>query len=237
MQNKEKQLYLIPSTLGDSAINKVIPDYNLEIIRSLDHFVVEEEKTARRFLIRCGYLTSFNDVKFYTLNEHTRDQDIPDIFIDSGESDLGMISEAGVPAVADPGAMLVEYAYRLNIKVVPLTGPSSLILALMASGLNGQQFAFNGYLPVKGPERTSRIRFLEKRSESEKQSQLFIEAPYRNNQLMEALLETCKPSTRLCIAVNLTLENEWIRTKTIREWQQQAPPDLKRQPAVFIILA
>jgi 16S rRNA (cytidine1402-2'-O)-methyltransferase len=237
MQINEKRLYLIPSTLGDSALNQVIPDYNLEIIKSLRHFVVEEEKTARRFLIRCGYLPPFDAVKFYTLNEHTRELEIPEIYTDSGESDLGMISEAGVPAIADPGALLVEYAYRLNIKVVPLSGPSSLVLALMASGLNGQHFAFNGYLPVKGPERSSRIKFIEKRSESEGQSQLFIEAPYRNNQLIMALLETCKPTTRLCIAVNLTLGEEWIRTKTIREWRQQAPPDLKRQPAVFILQA
>jgi 16S rRNA (cytidine1402-2'-O)-methyltransferase len=206
-------------------------------MQSLTHFVVEEEKTARRFLIRCGYKNGFDSVHFYTLNEHTSKRDVPAIFIDSGASNLGMISEAGLPAVADPGALLVEEAYRLNIRVIPLAGTSSIMLALMASGLNGQQFAFNGYLPVKGHERNLSIKFYEKRSESERQSQIFIEAPYRNNQLTEALLESCKPATRLCIAVNLTLPDEWIRTRTIREWRLHPPPDLKRQPAVFILLA
>jgi 16S rRNA (cytidine1402-2'-O)-methyltransferase len=237
MQDNKRLLYLIPSTLGDSSIAQVIPAFNLEIIQSLSHFVVEEEKTARRFLIRCGYKNSFDAVHFYALNEHTNSRDIPSIFSDSGTSNLGLISEAGVPAVADPGALLVEEAFRLNIKVIPLAGPSSILLALMASGLNGQQFAFNGYLPVKSHERNTRIRFYEKRSESEKQSQIFIEAPYRNNQLAEALLENCRPATRLCIAVNLTLPDEWIRTKTIHDWRLQPLPDLKRQPAVFIFLA
>lgn len=235
MPGNEKLLYLIPSTLGDSSIAQVIPAGNLVIIQSLSHFVVEEEKTARRFLLRCGYRTDFDSVHFYTLNEHTNSMDIPAIFIDSGESDLGLISEAGVPAVADPGALLVEEAYRLNIRVIPLAGPSSIILALMASGLNGQQFAFNGYLPVKSPERNVRIKFYEKRSEVEKQSQIFIEAPYRNNQLTEALLENCKPATRLCIAVNITLPDEWIKTRTIREWRLHPPQNIKRKPAVFIL--
>ncbi len=234
--SKERRLYLIPTTLGDTPLEQVIPAGNLRIIQSLSHFVVEEEKTARRFLIRCGFKGNLDAVTLYTLNEHTREQEIPAIFSGAGEADLGLLSEAGVPAVADPGALLVEAAGRLHIRVIPLTGPSSLILALMASGLNGQCFAFNGYLPVKGPERNNRIRLLEKRSETEKQSQLFIEAPYRNNQLTEALLTACKPATKLCIAANLTLSNEWIRTKTIREWRLQPPPDLNRQPAVFILM-
>lgn len=237
MNEKERLLYLVPSTLGDSSIGQVIPAYNLEIIQSLSHFVVEEVKTARRFLIRCGYKQDFETVHFYTLNEHTHALDIPSFFIDSGNANLGLISEAGLPAIADPGALLVEEAYKLNIRVIPLAGPSSILMALMASGLNGQQFAFNGYLPVKSQERHARIKFYEKRSESEHQSQLFIEAPYRNNQLTQAFLETCKPGTRLCIAVNLTLPDEWIRTRTIGEWRQQIHPDLKRKPAVFILLA
>jgi 16S rRNA (cytidine1402-2'-O)-methyltransferase len=237
MHENERLLYLIPATLGESTIEHVIPAYNIEVIKSLSHFVVEEEKTARRFLIRCGVKKELDAVHFYSLNEHTSARDIPSIFTDSGTSDLGLISEAGVPGVADPGALLVEEALRINIRVIPLAGPSSIILALMASGLNGQQFAFNGYLPVKSPERNARIKFYEKRSEAEKQSQLFIEAPYRNNQLTAALLENCRRETRLCIAVNLTLPEEWIRTKTIRAWRLQPPPDLKRQPAVFIIMA
>lgn len=237
MNNKERCLYLIPSTLGDSPLNQVIPAGNLEIMQSLRHFVVEEVKTARRFLIRCGFKDNLDAVHLYTLNEHTREKEIPSLFTDAGEEDLGLISEAGVPAVADPGAKLVETAHRLNIRVIPLAGPSSLILALMASGLNGQCFAFNGYLPVKSYERNNKIRLFEKRSETEKQSQLFIEAPYRNNQLTESLLGNCKPGTRLCIAVNLTLNKEWIRTKSIREWRLHPPPDLNRQPAVFILMA
>jgi len=237
MKTKERRLYLIPSTLGDSPVVQVIPAGNLEIIQSLSHFVVEEERTARRFLIRCGLKNNLDSVRFYFLNEHTKDQEIPVLFSDSYDADLGLISEAGVPAVADPGAKLVEEAFRLNIHVIPLVGPSSIILALMASGLNGQCFAFNGYLPVKSYERNNKIRYFEKRSEVEKQSQIFIEAPYRNNQLIEALLENCKPGTRLCIAANLTLSEEWIRTKPIRDWRLQPPPDLKRQPAVFIFMA
>jgi 16S rRNA (cytidine1402-2'-O)-methyltransferase len=235
--NPQRILYLIPATLGDSAVDKALPAANFDLIRALDHFVVEEVRTARRFLIRCGYEKPIDSVSFYELNEHTSRQDVPAIFTASGMSNLGMISEAGVPAVADPGAILVEEAYRQGFQVVPLVGPSSIILALMASGLNGQQFAFNGYLPVKNPDRGNRIRAIEKRSEIENQSQIFIEAPYRNNQIIESLLETCKMNTRLCIAANLTLPGEWIRTKTIRDWKLGPPPDLKRQPAVFIIQA
>ncbi len=230
-----RKLFLIPCTLGDSPISKVIPSYNLDIINHIKHFVVEDERTARRFLIRCGYTSDIGSVRFYLLNEHTPDQDVPSLIMDSAPENIGLISDAGIPGVADPGAALVKEAHRQGIHVVPLIGPSSLILALMASGLNGQQFAFNGYLPVKDPERTSRIKFFEKRSETERQSQLFIETPYRNNQLIEAFMSALKPATRLCIGANLTLENEWIHTKTIAEWKHSGVPDLKKQPAVFII--
>jgi len=229
-------LYLIPSLLGDTPVNRVLPEYNLTVIRSLRFFVVEDERSARRFLVRCGY-PDVGSAVLSLLNEHTSLSDVPPMFDACGNNDLGLISEAGLPAVADPGAALVEEALRRNRRVVPLTGPSSLMLALMASGLNGQQFAFNGYLPVKDPERSTRIRFYEKRSEMENQSQLFIETPYRNNQLAELLLRICKAETRLCIAVNITLGNEWIITRTIREWKQSPPPDLKKQPAVFILQA
>jgi 16S rRNA (cytidine1402-2'-O)-methyltransferase len=234
MNNNQRKLFLIPATLGDTAIAQVIPTYNLEIINNLSSFAVEDERTARRFLIRCGYKNNINNVRFYLLNEHSQERDVPAILTESYPHDLGLMSEAGVPGVADPGALLVREAHSSHIKVVPLAGPSSLILALMASGLNGQQFAFNGYLPVKGPERAARIKFLEKRSEAEHQSQMFIEAPYRNNQLIESLMINLKPVTRLCIAANLTLPDEWIRTKTIYEWKQLQPPDLNKKPAVFI---
>jgi 16S rRNA (cytidine1402-2'-O)-methyltransferase len=237
VNNTERQLYLIPTLLGESALERVMPTYNLDVIRSIHFFVVEEERTARRFLAGCGLKDELSRIQFFLLNEHTPASEIPGIFSSTGTSNLGMISEAGVPGVADPGAILVEEAHRLNVKVVPLVGPSSLLLALMASGLNGQQFAFNGYLPVKNHERIARIKHFEKRSEAEKQSQIFIEAPYRNNQLIQALLETCKPETRLCIASNITLSTEWIKTKTIRDWRITNPPDLKKQPAVFILQA
>ncbi len=237
MSPLQRHLYLIPTSLGESALTRVLPAYNLEIIRSLSCFVVEEERTARRFLAGCGLKDELPRIQFFLLNEHTPVSEIPVIFNSTGNSDIGMISEAGAPGVADPGAMLAAEAHRLNIQVVPLVGPSSLLLALMASGLNGQQFAFNGYLPVKSNERIARIRYFEKRSESEKHSQIFIEAPYRNNQLIQAFLETCKPATRLCIAANITLSNEWIKTKAIRDWRIAPPLDLKKQPAVFILQA
>jgi|WetSurSiteA1Bulk_404760.scaffolds.fasta_scaffold00012_33 16S rRNA (cytidine1402-2'-O)-methyltransferase len=237
MNNRNRRLFLIPSTLGDSPLEPVLPQGNRDILESLNHLIVEEEKTARRFLVRCGLKSNLELIHFYSLNEHTADKEIPLMIKEAGDADLGLLSEAGVPAVADPGAKVVEEAHRQGIQVIPLVGPSSIILALMASGLNGQCFAFNGYLPVKSHERAGKIRFLEKRSETEKQSQVFIEAPYRNNQLTEALLENCKPGTRLCIAANLTLPSEWIKTRPIREWRLQPPPDLNRQPAVYIILA
>lgn len=230
------RLYLIPSLLGESPVNRSLPDYNTGILRTLRHFAVEDERSARRFLVRCGY-PQVGEAVLYLLNEHTAHTEVPKILDACGMHDLGLISEAGLPAVADPGAALVEEAIRRSRQVVPLVGPSSLMLALMASGLNGQQFAFNGYLPVKDPERSVRIRQLEKRSETENQSQLFIETPYRNNQLAEALMQGCRPETRLCIAVNLTLENEWIMTRSIRDWKRMPPPDLKKQPAVFILQA
>lgn len=237
MQPKQKTLFLIPAPLGESDINKVIPPYNTGVINSLNYFVVEEIRTARRFLIQCGYSGDISAIRFYTLNEHTAGEEIPAILKESGDNDLGLISEAGLPAVADPGAQLVREAHRTNVRVVPLSGPTSLMLALMASGLNGQQFAFNGYLPVKPHDRQQKIRYFEKRSEAEHQSQIFIEAPYRNNQLAEAFLSALKPSTHLCIAMNVTLSDEWIRTKTVEEWRKNPPVNLHKQPAVFIIQA
>jgi 16S rRNA (cytidine1402-2'-O)-methyltransferase len=227
---------MIPATLGNTPVEKVMPVHNLAVIRQLRHFVVEEEKSARRFLHYCGYEKP-ESVQMYLLNEHSDRREIPDIFVRSGNENLGMISEAGAPGVADPGASLAAAAHGRGMAVVPLTGPSSILLALMASGLNGQNFAFTGYLPVKAPDRAQRIRFLEKRSMAENQSQIFMEAPYRNDQLVHALFENCKPETRLCIAANLTLEDEWIRTMTIRTWKNAPPPGLKKKPAIFILQA
>ncbi len=230
----QKTLYLIPTLLGDTPSGMVLPPHVTEVIMRLKHFITEDIKSARRFLIRAGYDPSFGKTVFHVLNEHTSPLDIPAILNATGH-ETGLMSEAGVPAVADPGADLIREAHVRNIKVVPLVGPSSVLLALMASGLNGQRFAFNGYLPVKDDERRKRIRELEHRSSLEKESQLFIEAPYRNNQLTRALLQCCRKSTLLCIAANLTTSMEWIKTRTIGEWSRGHLPDLNRQPAVFII--
>jgi len=234
MKNAAPVLYLIPSTLGDTSPQEVISPKALQILKSLDHFIVEEERTARRFLIKAGIDKPVDSLTFFILNEHTGKEKLASFFDHSGNLDLGLLSEAGVPAVADPGTDLIRMAHRKGFKVVPLVGPSSVLLAVMASGLNGQQFAFNGYLPVKTIDRIARIRFLEKRSLQEKQSQVFIEAPYRNNQLMQSILENCSPETWVCIASNLTLENEWISTRPVAEWKKEIP-DLNKQPTVFIM--
>ena len=234
MNTSAPVLYLIPSTLGDVSPQDVIPQKTLQILKKLDHFIVEEERTARRFLIKTGINKPVDAITFFILNEHTGKENLSSFFENSGNTDMGLLSEAGVPAVADPGTDLIRVAHRMGFRVVPLVGPSSVLLAVMASGLNGQNFAFTGYLPVKTNERAARIRFLEKRSLMENQAQVFIEAPYRNNQLMKSILETCSPETWLCIASNITLEKEWISTRTIAEWKREIP-DLNKQPSVFIL--
>ncbi len=230
-------LYLIPNTLGESEIKYVIPDHVISIIHSLDHFIVENLRTARRFLLKVGYPGRIDDIQFYILNKHTIKEDIPG-FIDPCKDgvDVGILSEAGVPVIADPGTVIVEYAHNSGIKVVPLTGPSSILLAIMASGLNGQNFSFLGYLPVKRAELAKRIKEIESRSLKDNQTQVFIEAPYRNMQLFEELIKACKSTTYLAIAVNLTTSAEKITLKSIEKWRQFIP-DLNKKPAVFLLLA
>ncbi len=234
MKKNTPVLYLIPSTLGDTLPHKVIPQGTLDVIHRLEHFIVEEERTARRFLLKAGIRKPVDTLTFYILNEHTGNAGMESFLLRSGEKDLGLLSEAGAPAVADPGTELVRMAHHMGYKVIPLAGPSSILLALMASGLNGQHFAFSGYLPVKTHERNARIRQLEKKSQSDREAQIFIEAPYRNNQLMKSVIDTCSDDTWLCVASNLTLENEWICTQTIARWKSGIP-DLNKQPAVFIL--
>lgn len=228
-----RTLYLIPATIGETDTADVLPQGTLKVIYTLEHFAVEDERTARRFLIKAGYKTPVSQAHFYVLNEHTDWSDIPEIFRLSGKADIGVISEAGVPAVADPGASLVMEAHRQGIRVVPLTGPSSILLAVMASGLNGQNFAFNGYLPVKDNDRDKMIRFYEKRSSQENQAQVFIEAPYRNNRLLRSLVDILNPETMLCIAVNITTEEESVITRKVSFWKSGLP-DINKKPAVFI---
>ena len=228
-------LYLIPSPLGDNAPQEVIPASVLQMLPHFTTFVVEETRTARRYLSKAGLKGKIQDLRFFELNEHTGHEQIEsylELFNDG--NDVALISEAGLPAVADPGAQLVALAHRHGIRVIPSVGPSSLMLALMASGLNGQSFAFCGYLPAKSEERKSRLKAIEKLSAAADQSQIFIETPYRNEQMLSDILSVCRPGTRLCIAADITLPDEFIRTRTISEWKEEKTAIGKR-PCVFIL--
>lgn len=230
-------LYLLPTTIGSTSAASVLPASTIERTRSITHFVVENLRTARRYLSKLQMPVPIDELFFYELNEHTKPEELTDLlnFLREGHN-VGLMSEAGVPAVADPGTNLVRLAHQEGIRVVPMVGPSSILLAVMASGLSGQNFAFNGYLPVKEPERTASIRQFEKRSLHEQQAQVFIEAPYRNVKLFEALLAACHRHTSLCIAANITEVNEAIRTFTIEEWSKRKP-NIDKQPCIFILQA
>ena len=213
-------LYLLPVTLGDTPVEKVLPSYNREIILQIRHFIVEDVRSARRFLKKVDRDINIDELTFYPLNKHTSPEAISGYLkpLQEGNS-MGVISEAGCPAVADPGADVVAIAQRKNLKVVPLVGPSSIILSVMGSGFNGQSFAFHGYLPIEPGER---------------QKQLFIETPYRNNKMLEDILKACRPQTKLCVAANITCEGEYIKTKTVQEWKGHLP-DLSKIPCIFLI--
>lgn len=230
-------LYLIPSPLGDNDPAEVIPSPVLDSLRNFKTFVVEEVRTARRYLSRAGLKGSIGDLEFHELNEHT-DQATVESYLKLFEdgNDVALISEAGLPAVADPGAQLVALAHRHGITVIPAVGPSSLMLALMASGLNGQSFAFCGYIPAKTDERRNRLRTLEKISAQLKQTQILIETPYRNDALFADILSTCSPSVRLCVAANITMPDAYIKTRKVGEWKKEGLVIGKR-PCVFLILA
>lgn len=228
-------LYLIPVTLGDTAIDRVLPNFNREVIAGISHFVVENIRSARRFLRRSNPDIVIDNLTFYTLDEHTRIEEISSFLapLRQGEP-VGIISEAGCPAIADPGADLVAIAQREGLPVVPLVGPSSILMSLMASGFNGQSFAFNGYLPVEPAERTRRIKQLEQRAYTEDQTQIFIETPYRNHKMIEELVRTCRPTTRLCIACDISCEGEEIHTRTMAQWKK-ASYEFQKRPAIFLI--
>lgn len=231
-------LYLIPCPISDeTAISDVLPELNKQIIDTLDYFIVENTRSARRFLSKAKIARPIDELTFRELNEHiTSPREVEELVrpLLEGRS-AGVISEAGVPAVADPGALVVAQCHRRGVRVVPLVGPSSIILSVMASGLNGQSFAFNGYLPVKEPDRSRAIKRYESRALAENQSQLFIEAPYRNAKLYEQLLKTCAPTTLLTIAVDITAPTESIITRPIAEWRKVSMPDINKRPAIFII--
>jgi len=231
-------LYLIPCTLGDVSAGQVLPQQTIDVARRLRHFVVEHPRTARQFLSALKPEHPVQSLHFATLDEHTAPGDLPELLAPllAGEN-VGLLSEAGCPGVADPGADLVALAHRNGIRVVPLVGPSSILLALMASGLDGQRFAFHGYLPVEEAERNKAITALEAESARRRQTQLFIETPYRNEKLFAALLACCRPQTRLCVATDLTLPEELILTRSVSEWKSQPPPKLNKRPSLFLLLA
>ena len=228
-------LYLIPVALGGEDARSLLPPATLDVARGLSTFIVENAKSARAFLKAIGHPRPLQELSFHLLDEHTSEADIEPLvaLLLKGEN-CGLISEAGCPAVADPGAALVRRAHGAGIRVEPLVGPSSILLALMASGMNGQRFAFHGYLPVESGERKRRLRELEDDAARADATQLFIEVPYRNGAMLEAMLEHCRGDTLLCIATDLTLSGESIATRTVAEWKKK-PPDLDRRPTVFAL--
>lgn len=232
----EAALYLIPVTLGSTTLEQVLPSFNHDVIMQIRHFIVEEERTARRFLKSTDKSIDIDQLTFYPMGKHA-DAPLFQTYLKPLEAGLpmGIISEAGCPAIADPGAGIVAIAQRKNLRVIPLVGPSSIIMALMGSGFNGQNFAFNGYLPIAGNQRTATLKRLETRACTEDQTQIFIETPYRNAQLFKDILSCCHPQTLLCIAAGITCPNEYIHTRTIQEWKQTALPDLHKTPAIFLL--
>ena len=231
------KLYLIPSPLGDNDPSEVIPAPVLKSLKRFKTFVVEEVRTARRYLSKAGLKGHIGELQFFELNEHTEASTIEGYLrLFDGGNDIALISEAGLPAVADPGAQLVDLAHRHGIEVVPAVGPSSLMLALMASGLNGQSFAFCGYIPAKTDERRNRLKTLEKVSSQLKQTQILIETPYRNDSLFADILSVCGASTRVCVAANITMPDAYIRTRKVSEWKK-AGLVIGKRPCVFLILA
>jgi 16S rRNA (cytidine1402-2'-O)-methyltransferase len=238
MTIKPGTLYLIPCTLGDTPARQVLPQHVIDIARTLQHYVVEQPKTARQFLSALKHEQPIQSLHFATLNEHTAASELPELLAPllAGQ-DVGIISEAGCPGIADPGAELVNLAHRKGIRVIPLVGPSSILLALMASGLNGQCFAFHGYLPIAEADRNKTIVTLETESAHRRQTQLFIETPYRNDKLFAALLAQCHPHTQLCVATDVSLATEQIHTRTIAQWKTQPAPQLNKRPSLFLLLA
>lgn len=229
------KLYLIPNTLGSSETGHIIPADVAQMAVKLRHFIVEDLRSARRYLRMLDRQMDIDGSQFLMLNKRTTPAQMSEYLkpLKAGQ-DVGIISEAGCPGVADPGADVVKMAHEAGIQVVPMVGPSSILLAMMASGMNGQSFAFVGYIPIKKEERLKTIRHLENRSRTEHQSQIFIETPFRNNHLAEDILAACNPKTRLCIAYNLTLPDEYVVTKTVASWKGKLP-DLHKKPAIFIV--
>lgn len=231
----EPALYLIPTTIGDVEIDRVIPRYNLAVMAEIKYFIVENVRTARRFLKKADKTIDIDSLVFNELNKHTPPEAISTYLRPLAEGNpVGVISEAGCPAIADPGADVVAIAQRAGMPVVPLIGPSSIVLSLMGSGFNGQSFAFNGYLPIDKGERARAIRHCESRIYSEDQTQIFIETPYRNNRIVDDFIANCRPTTRLCIAADITCADEYLKTKSVREWRAENL-QLPKVPCIFLL--
>jgi len=231
-------LYMVPVTLGDDNLSYVIPADVMQLVQNLEYFVVENEKSARRFLGSVKTHKPVRELNFQLLNEHSVEKDLPALIAPllAGHN-VGMLSEAGCPGIADPGALLAALAHKKNIRVTPLVGPSSILLGLMASGFNGQQFTFLGYLPSDKAARVNKLKEIEKQSQRLNETQIFIETPYRNQHMLEDILASCAANTKLCIAKNVSLETEFVVSKTIAEWKKTELPDLHKQPTVFLLLA
>jgi 16S rRNA (cytidine1402-2'-O)-methyltransferase len=229
------ELYLVPNLLSEGEWQQVLPARVFSVVTGTRYFIVENLRTTRRFLKQVNREINIDDLVFFELNKHTLPGDVAGFLkpLEEGHN-MAVVSEAGCPGIADPGADVVKIAHQKGFRVVPLVGPSSVLLALMASGMNGQHFAFNGYLPVKNPERSRAISLLEKKAVSEKQTQIFIETPYRNNALLADILKTCSPSTLLCIAADITGTDEKVLTQPVGQWKKKVP-DLNKQPVVFLI--
>ena len=236
MNQQLGKLYLLPALLGATSAEQVIPAGTLEVVRTLRFFVVENVRTARRMLSKMHMPCPIDELEFVELDKHNPEN--PDLLTYLGPAlngqDIGLMSEAGTPCVADPGALIVELAHQAGIRVVPLTGPNAMILALMASGFNGQSFSFHGYLPIKGPERALKIKALERQSLANDETELFIETPFRNNAMIEDLVKNCHPTTMLCVASNITMEDEKIVSKPISDWKS-IKYDWNKKPAVFLL--
>lgn len=228
-------LYLIPVLLSDTNTDKVLPSYNIDILNTIKHFIVEDIRSARRFIKKCNKNFDIDACTFYTLNQHTKPEEIAGYLKDLElGADMGIISEAGCPAIADPGADIVAIAQEKNYKVIPLVGPSSILMAVMGSGFNGQKFCFEGYLPIDKNKKESKLKKIEQRSYKEDSTHLFIETPYRNNTFFKELITLLRPQTKLCIAFDITGKDEYIKTKTIKDWKK-SPITLSKTPCIFAI--
>jgi len=228
-------LYLLPSPLGEADFSLLFPPFNLEIINNIDHYIVEELRTARRLLRKMNIKKSIEELSFSLLNEHTKNANLNEYLMPCLEGkNMGLLSEAGTPCIADPGSSIVAKAHQLGIEVIPLIGPNSIMLALMASGFNGQHFTFNGYLPIDRQKRESEIRFLETLLKKNGYTQIFIETPYRNNHVLDSILTICAPETQLCIACNLATSEQWVKSQSVSRWRKEKI-DLYKKPVVFLL--